>query len=64
MAKKPALGSGQRFENLTNKLSQKKGVTDPAALAAFIGRKKYGSAHFEQLSQKGKSAAESKQHGD
>lgn len=32
------------FKKLKNKLAHKKGVTDPAALAASIGRKKYGAA--------------------
>ncbi len=50
----PPLGSGERFEDLKTKLSGKKGVTDPAALAASIGRKKYGSARFQALSQGGK----------
>lgn len=30
------------FKKLANKLAHKKGVTDPRALAASIGRKKYG----------------------
>ena len=34
-AKKPPLGSGQRFKNLTGQLARK-GVQDPAALAAYI----------------------------
>ena len=41
MAKKPKLGSGARFKALTTKLS-KQGVSKPKALAAYIGRKKYG----------------------
>ena len=51
--KKPKLGSGGRFKALTKKLS-KKGVKDPKALAAFIGRKKYGKKKFAMLSAKGK----------
>lgn len=50
---KPPLGSGERFKQLSNKL-QKKGVADPDALAAWIGRKKYGNKKFNQLSQKAK----------
>lgn len=45
MTKKPKLGSGARF---------KKGVTNPAGLAAYIGRKKLGASRFNALSAKGK----------
>lgn len=51
---KAKLGSGQRFKALSNKLSKQKGVTDPDALAASIGRKKYGTKRFAKLSAKGK----------
>jgi hypothetical protein len=53
MPKKPPLGSGQRFKNLESKLSQQ-GVKDPAALAASIGRKKFGAKKFNNLSAKGR----------
>lgn len=46
---KPKLGSGKRFANLKTKLSAK-GATNPGALAAYIGRKKYGKAKFAKLS--------------
>ena len=39
--RKPKLGTGKRFKALTTKLS-KKGAKNPKALAAWIGRKKYG----------------------
>ena len=47
---KPKLGTGARFQALTDKLMRRKGknkVSDPAALAAYIGRKKYGKARFQ-----------------
>lgn len=53
MKKKPKLGSGARFKTLEVKL-KKKGVKDPAALAASIGRKKYGKKKFQSLAKKGK----------
>lgn len=31
------------FKKLSNKLAKRKGVTNPDALAAYIGRKKYGA---------------------
>lgn len=48
------LGSGARFASLRNKLAHRPGVSNPAALAASIGRKKYGFAKFSQLSAKGR----------
>lgn len=46
---KPKIGSGKRFENLTKELKSK-GVKDPGALAAYIGRQKYGKVAFQKLS--------------
>ena len=51
---KAKLGSGSLFKALTKKLSGEKGVTDPAGLAAYIGRKKYGKKKFGRLSAKGR----------
>lgn len=51
--KKPKLGSGARFAALKKKLDAK-GAKDPAALAAFIGRQKYGAKKFNSLSHKGR----------
>ncbi len=50
---KAKLGSGARFKALTKKLASK-GATNPKALAAFIGRKKYGKSRFQKLAAKGK----------
>lgn len=52
--KRAKLGSGARFEALKKELSRKPGVTDPEALAAAIGRKKFGKARFQKLAAKGK----------
>lgn len=46
---KPKLGTGARFKALSGKLA-KRGVRDPKALAAWIGRKKYGAKKFGKLS--------------
>jgi hypothetical protein len=48
MARKPRLGSGKRFKALT----RKKGVSP--ALAAYIGRKKYGKAKFQKMAAAGR----------
>lgn len=53
MSKKPKLGSGKRFKTLANKLARQ-GVNDPDAVAASIGRKKYGNAKMSSLAQKGR----------
>lgn len=45
------------FEKLKKMLSHRKGVTDPAALAASIGRKKYGEEGMEEKSIAGKRKA-------
>ncbi len=49
------LGQGGRFAALKKKLASK-GAKNPAALAASIGRKKYGAKKFAQLAANGKKA--------
>lgn len=53
MAKKPKLGTGKRFAQLKAKLA-KRAAKSPGALAAWIGRKKYGPKRFAKLSAKGR----------
>jgi histidyl-tRNA synthetase len=55
---KMKLGGGGRYEKLVSSL-ESKGVKDPAALAAYIGRKKLGKAKFQSLAAKGRRRAES-----
>lgn len=50
---KAPLGQGGRFAALKQKLA-KKGASNPGALAAWIGRKKYGAKKFSHLSAMGK----------
>lgn len=52
-SRKPRLGSGARFRKLTSQL-RARGARNPAALAAWIGRRKYGRARFAALSAKGR----------
>ena len=52
--KKPPLGSGARFAALKAKLASEPGVKDPAALAAAIGRKKYGARKMIVLAKRGR----------
>ena len=47
-----ALGGGGRFAALEGKLANEPGVTNPGALAASIGRKKYGAKKFAALGSK------------
>lgn len=44
---------GERFKVLTKKLTNK-GVEDPKALAAYIGREKYGNAGFQKKAAAGR----------
>ena len=53
MEKKPPLGSGERFKQLTDKL-EKQGAKNPKALAAYIGRKKYGAKKMQAMAAKGR----------
>jgi hypothetical protein len=55
MAKKAKLGSGKRFSALKGELAQR-GAEDPAALAAWIGRKKYGAGKMSKMAGKGRKA--------
>jgi hypothetical protein len=48
---KPKLGTGKRFAALKTGLA-KKGATNPGALAAWIGRKKFGSRKMVQMAVK------------
>jgi hypothetical protein len=54
MAAKARLGSGQRFAALTTALRMKGNVKDPRALAAAIGRKKYGAKKMAKMSAAGR----------
>jgi hypothetical protein len=53
---KAPLGSGGRFKALSTKLG-KQGADNPDALAAYIGRRKYGAKKFASLSAKGRKGA-------
>jgi len=52
------LGGGGRFAKLEKSLKGK--VSDPAAVAAAIGRKKYGKAKFQKMAAAGKKRASRK----
>jgi hypothetical protein len=55
--KKPELGTGERFAQLKSKLASRPGVTNPGALAAYIGRKKLGAGRFNRLAAAGRKSA-------
>ena len=46
-------GQGKRFAALTSEL-EAKGAKNPAALSAWIGRRKYGKSKFQRLSARGR----------
>jgi hypothetical protein len=52
---KPKLGSGARFKALTNKLENKgKSAESAKAIAASIGRKKYGASKMAKMAAAGR----------
>ena len=59
MKKSMKLGMGGRFQKLKGELS-KKGVRNPAAVAASIGRKKYGAKKMASMAAKGRKRAAKK----
>lgn len=48
------LGGGGRFQELKEKLAKKGGISDPAAVAAKIGREKYGEKKMAKWSAAGR----------
>lgn len=50
---KPKLGSGARFKAV-ERSAAKSGASDPAAVAAAVGRKKYGAKKMAAMSAKGR----------
>lgn len=42
------------FDKLKSKIAAKGGVSNPGAVAASIGRKKYGKAKFQKAAAQGK----------
>lgn len=51
---KAKLGTGARFKSLVQKIKQQGGAADAAAVAASIGRKKYGDARMVKLANAGR----------
>lgn len=54
MAKSMAVGGGGRFQALEHKLGHREGVHNPGALAAYIGRRKYGAARMAKMAAHGR----------
>jgi len=50
----PKLGTGERFARLKAKIAKRGDVRDPGAVAAMVGRKKYGAQRFQALSVAGR----------
>jgi hypothetical protein len=58
MADSMKVGGGGRFKALEGKLEHRKGVSNPGALAAYIGRRKYGAHRMAQMAAHGRARAE------
>ena len=54
------LGGGGRFAKLEKEIAKKGKVTNPAAVAAAIGRKKYGKEKFQEMATKGRNRSSKK----
>jgi hypothetical protein len=50
-------GGGGRFEKLKAELAKKSGIKNPGAVAAAIGRKKYGAKKMAKFSAQGRHRA-------
>lgn len=48
------LGDGSAFKRLVRKLKKRGNVSDPKALAAYIGRKKHGKVKFQKMAARGR----------
>lgn len=57
--KRPKLGSGKRFATLKGQLARR-GARNPGALAAHIGRQRYGKTRMAQMSAAGRRRKSSK----
>jgi len=51
-----AAGGGRRFQALEQDVAEREGVTNPGAVAAAIGRRKYGKKRFAGLAARGRMA--------
>jgi hypothetical protein len=51
------------FSKLKSKIAKRGGVRDPGAVAAAIGRKKYGKKRFQAAAAKGKKLRGAKHRG-
>lgn len=59
---KPPLGTGERFRQLVEEL-RKRGAKNPRALAAWIGRQKYGARRMAELAARGRRRRASRRSG-
>jgi hypothetical protein len=51
------VGGGGRFSKLKASIAAKGNVSDPGAVAAAIGRRKYGKGRFQAMAAKGRKRA-------
>jgi hypothetical protein len=51
------VGGGGRFSKLKSEIAERGNVSDPGAVAAAIGRRKYGSARFAKMGAAGRRRA-------
>lgn len=52
--RRPKAGTGKRFSSLVGKLKKRRDVRNPRALAAYLGRKKFGKKRFAKMAAAGR----------
>ncbi len=55
--KRPPLGTGERFRQLVESIKKRGSSYDPRAVAAAIGRRKYGKRRFQEMATRGRRRA-------
>jgi len=62
MAKKRSMkvGGGGRFQKLKGQIAKRGVVSDPGAVAASIGRAKYGKGRFQKMASRGRKRSSSR----
>jgi hypothetical protein len=61
MARKPRLGSGERFKEVEKEAAEH-GAKNPRAVAAAVGMRKYGKRKMRELAKRGKRRAVRRHH--
>lgn len=64
MAKSMKPGGGGSFAKLKGELAKKPGIKNPGAIAAKVGREKYGNEQMAKMAARGKERATAERKGE